>query len=47
MFNEYALGSRVQYHVKSGETMFIVERLREDAYQGDLEDEVTDRLGRG
>jgi len=41
LFNEYALGSRVQYHVNSGETMFIVERLREDAYQGSLEDEVT------
>ena len=40
LFNEYALGSRVQYHVNSGDTMFIVERLREDAYQGDLEDQV-------
>ena len=40
LFNEYALGSRVQYHVKSNDTTFIVERLREDAYQGDVDDEV-------
>ena len=40
LFNEYALGSRVQYHVNSKDTTFIVERLREDAYQGDIDDEV-------
>ena len=41
LFNEYALGSRVQYHVNSSDMTFIVERLREDAYQGDIDDEVT------
>ncbi|MDH3691247.1 MAG: ABC transporter ATP-binding protein [Gammaproteobacteria bacterium] len=40
LFNEYALGSRVQYHVRAGEKMFIVEQLREDAYQGNLNDDV-------
>jgi spermidine/putrescine transport system ATP-binding protein len=40
LFNEYALGSRVQYHVRVGETMFTVEKLREQAYQGSLSDEV-------
>lgn len=40
LFNEFALGSRVQYHVKSNDTTFIVERLREDAFQGNLDDEV-------
>jgi spermidine/putrescine transport system ATP-binding protein len=40
LFNEFALGSRVQYHVKSNDTTFIVERLREDAYQGNIDDEV-------
>lgn len=40
LFNEYALGSRVQYHVKSENITFIVERLREDAYQGNIDDEV-------
>jgi spermidine/putrescine transport system ATP-binding protein len=40
LFNEYVLGSRVQYHVKSEGITFIVERLREDAYKGDIDDEV-------
>ena len=29
LYNEYALGSRVQYHVKAGGRMFVVEKLRE------------------
>jgi len=29
LYNEYALGSRVQYHVQIGARMFVVERLRE------------------
>ena len=33
LFNEYALGSRVQYHVSAGEAMFVVEKLREQAYR--------------
>jgi spermidine/putrescine transport system ATP-binding protein len=41
IFNEYALGSRVQYHVRSGERMYVVEKLREHAYQGDVNDAVT------
>jgi len=41
LYNEYAMGSRVQYHVRVGEEMFTVEKLREQAYQGNLNDEVT------
>ena len=41
LYNEYAMGSRVQYHVRGGEEMFTVEKLREQAYQGSLNDEVT------
>lgn len=41
LYNEYAMGSRVQYHVRVGEEMFTVEKLREQAYQGSLNDEVT------
>ena len=40
LYNEYALGSRVQYHVRVGEEMFTVEKLREQAYWGELNDEV-------
>ena len=40
LFNEYALGSRVQYHVSVGDMMFVVEKLREQAYQGALNDAV-------
>ena len=40
LFNEYSLGSRVQYHVRVGEMMFTVEKLREQAYRGSLSDEV-------
>ena len=40
LFNEYALGSRVQYHVSAGDTMFVVEKLREQAYRGALNDDV-------
>ena len=41
LYNEYAMGSRVQYHVRVGEEMFTVEKLREQAYPGSLNDEVT------
>ena len=41
LYNEYAMGSRVQYHVRVGEEMFTVEKLREQAYPGNLNDEVT------
>lgn len=40
VFNEYALGSRVQYHVNVGDTMFVVEKLREQAFRGALNDAV-------
>ena len=40
LFNEYALGSRVQYHVSAGGSMFVVEKLREQAYRGALNDDV-------
>ena len=40
LFNEYALGSRVQYHVSAGGSMFVVEKLREQAYQGAINDDV-------
>ena len=40
LFNEYALGSRMQYHVRVGTRMFVVEKLREQAYRGSLNDAV-------
>ncbi|MEZ5923289.1 MAG: ABC transporter ATP-binding protein [Hyphomicrobiaceae bacterium] len=40
LYNEYALGSRIQYQVRSGEKVFVVEKLRQQAYGGKLDDEV-------
>ena len=40
LFNEYAMGSRVQYHVRAGGYMLVVEKLREQAYQGNIDDDV-------
>lgn len=40
LFNEYAMGSRVQYHVRAGSYMLVVEKLREQAYQGNIDDDV-------
>ncbi len=40
LYNEYALGSRIQYQVRVGENVFIVEKLRQQAYGGKLDDEV-------
>ncbi|HEY7764374.1 MAG TPA: ABC transporter ATP-binding protein [Aestuariivirgaceae bacterium] len=40
LYNEYALGSRIQYQVRSGEQVFIVEKLRQQAYSGQRDDEV-------
>jgi len=40
LYNEYALGSRIQYQVRVGEHVFIVERLRQQAFRGSLDDEV-------
>ncbi len=41
LYNEYALGSRIQYQVRVGEKVFIVERLRQQAFRGALDQEVT------
>lgn len=41
LYNEYALGSRIQYQVRVGEQVFLVEKLREQRYGGKLDDEVT------
>jgi len=41
LYNEYALGSRVQYHVRVGDQVFTLERLRQQAYRGALDDSVT------
>jgi spermidine/putrescine transport system ATP-binding protein len=43
LYNEYALGSRIQYQVRVGEQVFIVEKLRQQAYSGRLDDAV--RIG--
>ncbi len=40
LFNEYAMGSRVQYHVRAGSQMLVVEKLREQAFHGSLNDDV-------
>lgn len=40
LYNEYALGSRIQYQVRVGERVFIVERLRQQAFAGRLDDAV-------
>jgi spermidine/putrescine transport system ATP-binding protein len=40
LYNEYALGSRIQYQIRSGEHVFLVEKLRQQAYAGKLDDEV-------
>ena len=41
LYNEYALGSRIQYQVRVGEQVFLVEKLREQRYDGRLDDRVT------
>ena len=46
LYNEYALGSRIQYQVRVGEQVFIVEKLRQQAFAGRLDDDGADRLGR-
>ncbi|MBM3520713.1 MAG: ABC transporter ATP-binding protein, partial [Alphaproteobacteria bacterium] len=38
LYNEYALGSRIQYQVRVGETVFVVEKLRQQAFSGKLDD---------
>ncbi len=40
VYNEYALGSRIQYQVRVGDQVFIVEKLRQQAFSGKLDDNV-------
>lgn len=40
LYNEYALGSRIQYQVRVGDQVFVVEKLRQQAYTGKLDDQV-------
>jgi spermidine/putrescine transport system ATP-binding protein len=40
LYNEYALGSRIQYQVRVGDQVFLVEKLRQQAYGGARDDEV-------
>jgi spermidine/putrescine transport system ATP-binding protein len=40
LYNEYALGSRIQYQVRVGEQVFIVERLRQQALSKNLDSEI-------
>jgi len=40
LYNEYALGSRIQYQVRIGEKVFLVEKLRQQPFKGKLDDEV-------
>jgi spermidine/putrescine transport system ATP-binding protein len=40
LYNEYALGSRIQYQVRVGDQVFLVEKLRQQAYEGARDDEV-------
>ena len=34
LYNDYALGSRVQYQVRSSDINWLVERLQDDAFDG-------------
>jgi spermidine/putrescine transport system ATP-binding protein len=40
VYNEYALGSRIQYQVRAGEQVFVVEKLRQQAQHLGLDSEV-------
>jgi spermidine/putrescine transport system ATP-binding protein len=40
LYNEYALGSRIQYQVRVGELVFVLEKLRHEAFEGRLDQEV-------
>ena len=43
VFNDYALGSRIQYQVRSDarDEHWLVERLQDDPYEGHVDDKVT------
>jgi spermidine/putrescine transport system ATP-binding protein len=40
LYNEYALGSRIQYQVRVGGLVFVLEKLRHEAFEGRLDQEV-------
>ncbi len=40
LYNEYVLGSRVQYQVRVGDQVFIVEKLRQQVFEGRRDDMV-------
>ena len=40
LYNEYALGSRIQYQVRVGDNVFVVEKLRQQMFKGKLDDAV-------
>jgi spermidine/putrescine transport system ATP-binding protein len=40
LYNEYVLGSRIQYQVRVGEHVFVLEKLRQQAFKGRLDEEV-------
>ena len=40
LYNEYVLGSRIQYQVRVGDKVFMIEKLRQQAYKGKLDDDV-------
>ncbi len=40
LYNEYVLGSRIQYQVRVGDSVFAVEKLRQQAFTGMLDDDV-------
>jgi spermidine/putrescine transport system ATP-binding protein len=39
LYNEYALGSRIQYQVRVGDIVFVVEKLRQQPFAGKLDDQ--------
>jgi spermidine/putrescine transport system ATP-binding protein len=40
LYNEYALGSRIQYQVRAGERVYVVEKLRQQAPKLALDQDV-------
>ena len=41
LFNDYALGSRIQYQIRTaGDDQWLVERLQDESFEGALGDEV-------
>lgn len=40
LYNEYALGSRIQYQVRVGAHVFVLEKLRHEPFAGGLDQEV-------